>query len=343
MNSGEQTGVKQEQLAELTEGWWKTSATDKGQGRFEWDEEIEAVNALAPAVESLPEWAVQVRKAMPRYGFELCAHRWLDGLDDVLHMIRRERWWPSNAGHCGDVPGRIYDDAERRALAVNRWLRNATSDHDGLDQQVSSRLGEHTPQKDEAARCFVELVRAYFWGEEKSANELAAAWRAKSQSNAVLATIFKGEGFDSLLQNRCGFRIIDRLDVYIQIIGGDMTRAADRHGVCNDQKRFIYPHDPSRLETARGYLWGLYAYLRGYDAAWLREHKPRGAGAAIYALETVSKAGEPTPLRRWLVASLLKSTKQWCGLFGEQQWQRWGSLAPEHARDLPDVLEALAT
>jgi len=160
--------------------------------------------------------------------------------------------------------------------------------------------------------------------------------RLHARRNSILATMFEGEGYDSLLQNRCGFKIIDRLDLYIHLIGGDRTRAADRHGVCNDQLRFDYPDDPERAETTRGYLWGLYAYLMGDDENWLRENKPDCAGAAIYALQGVGKAGEVTPLRRWLVASLLKSGKVWCAI-----GRRPDDRAPEHIRNLPDVIPAV--
>jgi hypothetical protein len=96
--------------------------------------------------------------------------------------------------------------------------------------------------------------------------------------------------------------------------------------------------DPERYETTRGYLWGLYAYLMGRDEAWLRETKPECAGAAVYPLQGVWRAGSPTPLRRWLVASLLKSTKVRCQCALDRA--RDPDL-PGHFRDLPDVVAAL--
>ncbi|MDD5706858.1 MAG: hypothetical protein PHR35_13120 [Kiritimatiellae bacterium] len=326
-------------LDKLTHEWWKTSATDKGGGRFEWDEEIKAVNALTPPAESIPQWAIDVRGAMPRYGFEICSHRWLDGLDDVIHMIGKEQHWPSTAGHCGDRPGRVIDAALQRAEAVECWLEGRGVDGRPLYRNVAKWLGAPDVQKKQAAECFVEMVRSFFTEPRprKTSMPLAKTWRSKANENTILKEMFAGEGFDNLLDNQCGFKIVDRLDLYLQMIGGDMSRAGDRHGVCNDQRRFIYPDDPPRYETTRGFLWGLFAYLKSYGGEWLLSHRPECAGGAIDALNGVSEGGKQTPLRKWLVASFLKSTKLWIphGIPKDR--------IPAEVRELPDVIEALKT
>jgi|GEM_PF-159217 len=321
----------------LTRKCWETAVLD-ATGEYVLDEEAEAVNAMTAGIAEYPEWALQVRDAMPKYGFEMCSHRWLDGLDDVMRMIGKEEHFSSTAGHCGDVPGRIVDAAEQRAAAVQAWIEGRHSDESNLHKQVAQYLGDPTREKREAAACFVELVRAFFLEPDERAAELAKGWRTRAENNEILKVMFKGEGFDNLLQNICGFKIVDRLDLYIRVIGGDRLEARERRGVCNDQLRFVLRDDPARFEVTRGYLWGLQAYLLGRNAEWLRSSKPECAGAAIHALRTVSRAGAPTPLRHWLVASLLKSTKIWC----QCMLNRMAKAEPQaDVGDLPNVLDAL--
>ncbi|MGD8238694.1 MAG: hypothetical protein PVH68_09095 [Armatimonadota bacterium] len=324
------------ELDKLTHEWWETGALHVGD-RYVWDEEVKTVNAMMGEIDGLPEWALQVRGAMPKYGFEMCSHRWLDGLDAVVGMIGAEEHWPSSAGHCGDVPGRVIDASERRAAAVQAWLEGQRAPHEA-DAQVAARLGEPTEEKRQAASCFVELVRAYTLTTDKPGHDrakaLATEWRGRAEGNETLQFMFEGEGLDGLLENNCGFKTVDRLDLYIRIIGGDRSDAGERHGVCNGQLRFVLRDDPQRFDVTRGCLWGLQAYLLGRDEQWLRTNKPDCAGAAIHALRGVSRSGEPTPLRRWLVASLLKSSKLWC----QTMLNRMGKEVPAYVRDLPDVV-----
>jgi len=325
-----------EELDKLTHKWWETTVLD-ATGEYVWDEEVRAVNATMTDVGEFPGWALQVRDAMPKYGFEMCSHRWLDGLDDVIRMIGAEEFHPSSAGHCGDVPGRIVDAAQQRAVAVQHWMDGEAPPEHSLDRQAAEWLGEQTHEKKEAAACYAELVGAYFLKSD-DAKALTAQWQARVDQNEILKLMFEGEGFHSLLECACGFKIMGRLDLYIRIIGGDHSQAGERHGVCNDQLRFVVRDDPARFDTTRGTLWGLHAYLLGRDEEWLWANKPECAGAAIYALRGVSRAGAPTPLRRWLMASLLKSTKIWCQCMlnnvGEDK-------VSAYARDLPDVAAAI--
>jgi len=324
----------------VDEEWWVAPLVYTWPGRERvWDEEVKAVNAMMDEIDEFPEWALQIRGAMPnRDGFEMCTHRWLDGLDHVIWEIGAEEFRPSKAGWCGDVPGRIVDAAEQRAAAVQKWVDRLVPPKNVLAKQVFDWLGEPTLEKTEAAHCYVDLVRAYFFQSHDHAKALSEQWRTRADKNDILKLIFEGEGFDGLLQNRCGFKIIDRLDLYIRIIGGDLSQLADRQGICNSQLRFIPKDDPARLEKTIGYLWGWQAYLLGKDEQWLRANKPELAGATIHALRGVSRKGDPTPLRRWLVASLLKSTKLWC------QYALKvipAESVPEYVRDLPDVVAGI--
>ncbi len=323
-------------LDKIVHKWWETVVLD-ATGEYVWDEEVKAVNSMMDKIDEFPEWALQIRDVMPRYGFEMCSHRWLEGVDHVIGMVGAEKFHPSNAGHCGDVPSRIIQAAERRATAVQSWIEGRVSPKDEFDMQVADWLAELTARKKEAAHCYVELIRAHFLKPDDHAQTMSKQWRTRASKNEILKLMFEGEGFDSLLRARCGFKIIDRLDLYIRIIGGNHSQLADRHGVCNDQLRFIPKDDTRRLETTVGYLWGLYAYLLGKDEAWLLESNPERAGAAIYALRRVSRAGKPTPLRRWLTASLLKSTKLWC----QCALNNMPGAVPACAQELPDVVAAI--
>ena len=66
--------------------WWVAPLVYTWPGRERvWDEEVKAVNAMMDKIDEFPEWALQIRGAMPnRDGFEMCTHRWLDGLDHVI-------------------------------------------------------------------------------------------------------------------------------------------------------------------------------------------------------------------------------------------------------------------
>ncbi len=319
----------------LVREWWETSVLD-ATGKYVFDEEVKAVNAMMVGVDEYPEWAVQVRGAMPKYGFEMCSHRWLDGLDNAMGMVGSEQYRPSGAGRCGDVPGAAVDAAVRKALAVQQWVRGVAPD-DGLGRQVAAWLGEPTAEKREAATSFAELVLAHLLKSDQVAAAAAAEWQARAERNGIVKAMYEGEGLPHFLRCACGFKTVDRLDVYVRMIGGDLSEAGQRHGICNQQLRFVFRDDPARFDVTRGYLWGLDAYLMGRDEKWLLASKPDCAGAAIYALQAVSSPGPPTPLRRWLVASLLKSTKIWCQRTIEVTGE---DAVPAYARDLPDVVAA---
>ena len=170
------------ELKALTGSWWDAPVIDPGGDGF--DDEVRAINALASEIEGFPEWALQLREAMPKWGFEMCAHRWLDGLDEVMGMLGEERYCPSTAGHCGEIPGRIVAAADARGTAVQDWL-DGVSPRDELGRKVNDQLGDHTPEKLKAARCFVEMLRAKLiegLGREEF-EPLAQAWKTRADGN----------------------------------------------------------------------------------------------------------------------------------------------------------------
>jgi len=303
------------------------------------DDEIKAVNSMMAEVEEFPEWSLQIRREMPNLdGFEMCAHEWLDGLDDVMKMIGAEHRLPPLVGHCGDMPYEVVNAARQRVAAIQRWIEKRSPSEDDLHRRVAEWLGEQSPEKTEAATCYVELVNAYFrfsnWDDKEA---LLAKWRASADQHQTLKLMFEYNGFQGLLENICGFRTVALLDLYIRIIGGDRSQAAEGYGACGSQLRFSLRDDLERFNVTRGYLWGLQAYLLGRDEKWLQERKPECADAAIHALQFVSRAGAPTPIRRWLVASMLKTTKLWCQFVINTS----EGDVPAYARDLPDVVAGI--
>lgn len=308
--------------------WWDACLPDGA-----WDDEVRAINRVMPAVGDMPKWALRVRADMPKWGFEMCAHRWLDGLDAVVTMIARGEHVPNAAGHCGDVPSAVTQGAEARAAAVQRWLDARAPNGDALAERVAGALGDRDPAKAEAAACFVQLVRTGFLHWE-TLDDVAAKWREREPENSLLREVFEGEGLAGHLHNNCGYKILDRLDTFIGLVGRETRGADERHGACNGQLRFVFRDDPDRFNVTRGVLWGLHAYLEGYGEDRLRDEHPRVAGAATIALRRLADAGERSATRIWLAASLLKTTKLWC----ERALTRCDPTAvPATATRLPDV------
>lgn len=328
----------QAELDAMMQEWWETVRTDRS-GEYVWDDEIKAVNALMDDVDEFPDWSLQVRGAMPRSGFEMCSHRWLDGLADVLTMLGEERHFDSPRGHCGDVPRWVQEAAMDRADAVEAWADGQVAGNMS-GARVAGWLGDTNAQKVEAAHAFVELVRLGFAGGGAPLSAAAERWRWRADANPVVAAMFgHGEGLDGLLHSNCGYKIVDRLDIMIRIIGGDDSGAGDLPGVCcRRQIGMSLRDDPGRYYETLGILWGLESRLTDRDEGWLPGSKPEVADAAVRALGEVQQAGEMTPLRRWLIASMLKATKIWCEF---ALWDIGDASVPEYARDLPDVIAAL--
>jgi len=291
----------------IPDTWWDACLPDPAG-----DEETRAIDRMMGEIGDLPDWALHVRADMPKWGFEMCAHRWLDGLDHVVVMIANGAHVASEAGHCGDVPAAVAQAAEARADAVQRWVDNDDAGGDPVARHTRDVLGDRDPAKVEAATCFAQLVRTGFFQWEKL-DDVAAPWRERAADNSLLAAVFEGEGLDGHLHNDCGYKVIDRLDTFVRLIGRDTRGTDERHGACNSQLRFVFRDDPERYEVTRGVLWGLYAYLARHDAEWLRGAHPEVAGAGLVTLRRLTDAGDATPVRRWLAASLLKTTKLWCG------------------------------
>ena len=300
-------------MAQATERdieWWgdRSERHARNQGRFE--AEIAMSDGLMACLAHVPQWAIQVRQAMPDWGFEIHCIRWLDGLDMILHSIRDQRHYPTPFGRYGDWPGHLLNAVEARAAAVQAWLDASIDPSDGLAAQAASWLGEADPLKQQAARCFVDIGRTPTIGRDLLEKRVDA-WQARRDENPILQLLFYGDGFKGVLDDGGGFQVLHRLDILIRVIGGDYSELDEIRRQCNGTLRHVCRDDPARMETTLGYLWGLHAFLDGREIGWVRGRAPLVAGAAGYALGALIASEAPGPLKRWLAASFLATTKFW--------------------------------
>jgi hypothetical protein len=324
-----------DQVDQVTSQWFAGTRETRAGFQRDLDAEKEVLDAAKSAAGSIPEWAERLRAAMPDWGFEICAYRWLDGLDEVLGMIEQAEYHPTRLGRCGDIPTTVFLAAEQRAQAVERWLNAGPQQgQDELTCQIDAWLGRPTVDKQDAARCFIEVVRSSLFEPEEQAKATAWQWREGKDRSEILTRLFYGDGIDGGLQNACGCQTINRLDTYLRVIGGDDSQLAETRWVCNTALRFALRDDPSRLPTTLSYMWGLHAYVAGLDAQWLWQTRPQVAGAAIHVLRRLSRSSAPPPVTRWLAAWLLATTRFW--------YRRALSFVaedeiPVHLKDVPEL------
>ena len=270
---------------------------------------IAMADGTRPCEREVPQWAADVRKAMPDWGFEIHCIRWLAGLDALLKSVRESTFYPCHCGRYGDWPGFLLMGVDERTCAVEDWLAGREPRIPGL----SSTLGERSAEKEEAARCFVDITRAFVEAKdaETRVGELGKEWRKRAAQNGILKNMFHGDGFDGGLFGGLSYWLPHRLDLTLRIIGGDTSEVADLAGSCNYELRNVLRDDPQRMNVTLAYLWGLTAYLNGRDAHWLRERQPHLAGAAIHTLNSFAGSDAPERVVRWLAAALLATTRFW--------------------------------
>jgi len=331
--------MDREKLLELERTWWDAPLR-MATGSDAWDLDIQNLNGCLRQLRNVPRWAYDVRSAMPRWGFEMCSHRWLDGLDDVLRMlVAGEDWVPSSAGHCGDVPTWVVAEIELRACALSRWLEDPDAPAEDLPEiyeQVRTWLGAPEADKRQAVAGMLALLRQ--WLDAPTNHDalpaLASEWQERGAANPLIAALFEGEGLHSLLSNGCGFKTVDRLDLTIRLLGGDDASAEERHGHCLAQLRHLWRDDPQRYESTRGILWGLYAGLANKDVAWLREQVPECSGAALRGLAAYRQCPATPAVRRWLIGSFAKLLEIECQV---ALVRSPAGLVPAYARHLPEL------
>jgi len=283
----------------------------------------------------IPEWAMQVRAAMPDWGFEIHCLRWLDGLDVILRSIKEQTYIPSYFGTYGDNPGKLFHGIAIRSLAVKDWIDGVVTTRLEIGNRVNEWLGEHEPDKLVAAQCFVEITEAYLKNpySEDEILALGETWRNQIGENKILERIFNGEGLDRGLFSGSSYWALSRLDLILRIIGGDLTNREDILGSCNYELRSVLQEDPLRIQITRGYIWGVYAYLKNKNEEWLLREKPDVSGSAIHSLHSFLNSSAPADLVSWLAVAFMLTMRFWylrALIFAAQK-----ASVPDHYWDVP--------
>jgi hypothetical protein len=278
--------------------WWEAPGID---GREAFDEEILYLNSLTEEI-SLPRWAILVRDRMPRWGFEPCAHRFLEGLEQILHMIGVGRVWPRFGG-CGDVPFAVQRSVRNFGRALVQWAEAGN----GSGAPVAS-LGTHTAERAEAARAMGEIVLQIGQG-AAALDATLDQWAERARFSPTRALVNGDEAPLSVVaQYSCAYTLLWNLDRLAHSIGNGEPPSAL---VCVPSLLVAPKLDPGRILTLREIGEAL--------AHWLQEKPPQSSfEERVHAL-----VGPRDEVRRWLVASLYKTLKLWQvhldALFGEER------------------------
>jgi hypothetical protein len=266
--------------------WWEAPGID---GREAFDEEILYLNSLSEEI-SLPRWAILVRDRMPRWGFEPCAHRFLEGLEQVLAMIGAGRVWPRFGG-CGDIPFSVQRNLLHLGTGLVQW-----ADHGNGSGPLVGALGTHTPERAEAARAMGEVVLRIGQG-AAALDATLDHWADKAQFPPARALVDGEEAPLSVVaQHPCAYTLLWNLDRLAHSIGNGEPPSAL---VCIPSLRIAPKLDPERIRTLRDIGEAL--------AQWIQEGPPRNSlEERVHAM-----VGPRDDVRRWLVASLYKTLKLW--------------------------------
>jgi len=276
--------------------WWEAPGID---GREAFDEEILYLNSLIEEM-ALPRWAILVRDRMPRWGFEPCAHRFLEGLEQVMHMIGSGRACPRFGG-CGDIPLSVQRSLDQVGFALLQWSESGN----GTGPLVR-QLGERTPDRVEAAQAMGEIVVGI--GQGPALLDAALDRWAERARSASARSLVDGEEapLAILAHHPCSYALLWNINRLARSIGNGEAPSVL---VCIPSLRVAPKLDPERVDTLRDIGEAL--------AHWLQELPPRHClGERVYAM-----IGPRDEVRRWLVASLYKTLKLWLvyldGIFAE--------------------------
>ncbi len=267
--------------------WWEAPGIN---GREDFDEEILYLGSLAEALQDVPKWAIAVRDLMPRWGFEPCAHRFPDGLEQVVTMIGLERAFP-RIGGCGDVPFPIHRALEYWGRSLVRWSQRGRAN--GPLANLNGVSGCAHP---EAALATGEAVLALSRG-RTALDATLEDWIDRGK-DPMTQSITDGDDAPlvRVLRHACCFNVFDNL--------AHLTRAFARGETPQVQVCSASLANVQRLDPDRG-LW-LRAMVRALGR-WMEGRPPNdGFCASVHA-----RLGSQDPLRGWLVGSLYKTLKLW--------------------------------
>lgn len=265
--------------------WWELPGID---GREAFDEEILFLNEFAESGK-LPRWALLIRDLLPRWGFEPCAHRFFDGLEQVLTMIGSARPGP-RLGGCGDIPLFVY---QRLQSAGQEFLAWAEGKDGG---EVGTWLEKPDPAKVEAARAVGEALLAMGHG-WVATDAVLETWADQAKFPLTQALVDGEDGpLPKLLRHACCYNVFVNIR---RLAEGIKTGEIPTIQVCRDALVEMPQLAPERLAQ----LWLLLDAL----SRWLKRKPAKdGVQAHIHAM-----LGPHDPVRDWLVASLYKTLKLW--------------------------------
>ncbi|MBC7222174.1 hypothetical protein H5T56_04255 [Candidatus Bipolaricaulota bacterium] len=265
--------------------WWELPGID---GREAFDEEILFLNDFAESA-NLPRWALFVRDLFPRLGFEPCAHRFFDGLEQVMGMIGSARPG-SRLGGCGDIPISVHLRLQSAGQEFLAWAEGKEAG------EVGKLLGKANQAKTEAARAVGEALLAFGHG-WVATDAVLETWADQAKFPLAQALVDGEEGpLPKLLRHACSYNVLMNIRRLAQGIGEEKIPAVR---VCQEALTEMPELAPERLTQLLLVLDAL--------ARWLRRKPPKdGVQAHIHSL-----LGPRDPAREWLVASLFKTLKLW--------------------------------
>lgn len=265
--------------------WWEAPGIE---GREAFDEEIVFLNNRAETL-GLPRWAVRVRDLMPRWGFEPCAHRFFDGLEQVIGMIGAGKPG-SHLGSCGDVPLSVHMRLQALGQEFLAWAGGKEA------AELGPLLGRRTPARVEAARAVGQALTTF--GQGWVATDAVLEFWTEQAVYALTKNLVDGEEapLPRLLRHACAYNVLSNVRRLAQAIGAEGTPEIR---VCQEALRELPTLAPERLEQ----LWVVLQAL----VRWLKKERPQDAVQSHLYIQV----GERDPVREWLVASLYKSLKLW--------------------------------
>ncbi len=270
--------VSERRIAE----WWEAPGID---GREDYDEEILYLNSLTETI-ALPRWAVFVRDQMPRWGFEPCAARFFEGLEQILNMIGEERAYP-RLGSCGDVPLSVYRQLQELGTALVQW---------GQGRGSCPWLAEWSPERGEAVQALGELSLAVCQG-PVALDSASEKW-AQTARYELTQRLVDGEEapLPRLFRHACAYNLVWNLQRMVEALGrGEIQEPV----ICGEALRLAPQLDPHRIPLLRELTQAL--------VHWLQERLP----SSCLELQVFRLIGPRDAVRRWLVASLYKTLKLW--------------------------------
>jgi hypothetical protein len=277
------------------------------------ENEVAYREAVAPIDEAIGHWKTSVwvkalSASLPIREFELHIDRWVEGIDTILASIEYGTVYKSRFGWYGDFTGENLNAAELRAFAAERWLRGEPAETD-VDHDVFRRLGDPTEEKREAVEAYIEITRAF--ATRGFDEELSRKWRARMDGNPILNRLFAGEGLDRGIDDGGGYWLTNKLDLFLGIIGGAGYDRIDVEGSCNVTLRHVFRDDRARMTAAKGYLWGICAYLHNGDVSEIRQGGSGIAGYAIKAYRCFKASKYDQAECRLIAAKLFHTIRYW--------------------------------